>query len=321
MLEAVRVSGGWTQAELSAASGVSQTVISQIESGSREPSAEALARLASPLGVATALLSLPCPAPSIRHALQVSLPARAVRKLEADLALAHARIARIGGVPDTSVPRWAFDSRTHFSSDRAHALRRAWDVPRGPVPDLVEMLEEHGVVCVFRDLAPVRVAALSSTAAGYPTVMFVDPAASATAARWALAHELGHLTLHDESAQAHESSADDFAAELLIPRRQLRGELPGDMASTAASWGVPLSRAIRAAEGAGAISASAARRERSQAVAEESSRLPGPTWIADAVRRRTRAPGEPLAHVAGDAFLSVADLRRDYLAGSRSTAP
>lgn len=319
MLEAVRVSTGWTQAVLSLATGVSQTLISQIEAGAREPSDATLSGLASALAVDVALLETSPPAPTIRHAFQKSLPARAVRKLEGDLALAHLRIDRIGGVPEIDVPAWRFDPAEDFGGDRANAVRRAWDVPDGPVDDLVGLMESHGIVCVFRDLADLKVSAVLSTAVGSPTVMFMDSSRSASDVRWAMAHELGHLALREDRDPTIESPADDFAAELLIPRRQLRDSMHEDTTALAAQWGVPHLRLLRYAKESKLISSVTLRRERAGLRPADTARLRGPSWVANAVRKRTRAPGESLSAVAASAFMSVEDLRRDYLAGSRSS--
>ncbi len=318
MVEALRVSAGLTQAQLSEGAGVSQTVISQIETGAREASPDALSELAKSLAVDVVMLEMNCPAPTIRHTLQTSLPARAVRKLIADLAIAHARIALIGGVPETDVPIWRFDPSQHFGGDRARGIRRAWDVPEGPVNDIVGLLEDHGIICVLRDLGAVRVPAVLSTADSAPTIMFIDPSRSTSELRWAMAHEVGHLAVHEAQDKSLEGSADDFASELLIPRRQLRASMREDTAALAADWGVPQLELLRHAKEGRLISGAAMRRERAGEKPTDRSRLAGPSWLASAVRGRTRAPGETLAAVAASAFLSVDDLRRDYLAGSRS---
>jgi transcriptional regulator with XRE-family HTH domain len=55
-IRAVRVAKCWSQEELAAASGLSRDAISRIERGDRQPSLDALARIATALGVTLAML-------------------------------------------------------------------------------------------------------------------------------------------------------------------------------------------------------------------------------------------------------------------------
>ena len=78
--------------------------------------------------------------------------------------------------------------------------------------------------------------------------------------RWNLAHELGHLLLHDRqsSGQEIEYEADAFAAELLTPLAALDAEMPARPTLSALyamklRWGVSVQSLIRRARELGRV--------------------------------------------------------------------
>jgi Zn-dependent peptidase ImmA (M78 family) len=80
-----------------------------------------------------------------------------------------------------------------------------------------------------------------------------------SAQRYALAHELGHLVMHNGTATADmERDADEFAAALLMPADDIRPELRGirfrDLGPLKPRWRVSLAALIRQAHRLGHIS-------------------------------------------------------------------
>ena len=64
---------------------------------------------------------------------------------------------------------------------------------------------------------------------GTPAILFVNSRMPADRARFSLAHELGHLVMHECPLGDVEREADRFAAELLMPAREIGPEFPSSI--------------------------------------------------------------------------------------------
>lgn len=314
-MEAARVYRCWRQADLAEAAGVSQSVVSQLEDDATQRSDPDLAdALARALEIPVELFGQPDPAPWIDHTLQTSLPRTAVNRMLASITLVHAHVSLLVG--PTAVAVFGDSDENAHSANAAEHLRRRWSMPAGPVKRLLPTLEAQGIVCIFRDLSPLRVPALLSTARGGQTLLFLDISATRVELASAIAHELGHRALND----ANESDADDFAAAFLMPGREvLDDEMlePGmDFASEATAWGVSpraLARRLRQLRRITDLQFRAVIREAKDLPPSVGRRslLGAPSRLVDVVRS---AGGSHEA--ASNAFLTVDQLRSDYLARS-----
>jgi Zn-dependent peptidase ImmA (M78 family)/DNA-binding XRE family transcriptional regulator len=106
----------------------------------------------------------------------------------------------------------------------AVALRSTWALGDEPAPNMVHLLEAHGVrVYSLTD----DCAALDGFSFWYDDAPFVflTHHKSPERARWDAAHELAHLVLHFDGPprrREREKEADAFAAEFLLPERGVR---------------------------------------------------------------------------------------------------
>ncbi len=101
----------------------------------------------------------------------------------------------------------------------AYALRSEWGLGLDPLPNLIRLLELHGVRVFSLVHEFSALDAISTWNAGTPYV-FLARHKSPERARWDAAHELGHLILHLETApqgKVQENQADEFAREFLMP--------------------------------------------------------------------------------------------------------
>lgn len=136
--------------------------------------------------------------------------------------------------------------------EAARALRAYWEIPEGPVTNLVELMELNGIVVSILSIAGAddtiaRVDAFSTSALGRPIVVVTpEKAKSVFRHRFTCAHELGHLVLHRDVAVGdpqQEREADAFAAEFLMPRIEIEPLLPNTMnlpkiSRISQTWGV-----------------------------------------------------------------------------------
>ncbi|WP_347037843.1 ImmA/IrrE family metallo-endopeptidase [Glutamicibacter halophytocola] len=125
-------------------------------------------------------------------------------------------------LPATEVP----DLTGYSPADAAVQLRLDWQLGRGAPPDVLHLLESHGVrvLSLPPELEAVKTFSFWEDSQAY---IFLA-SGSAKARRFALAHELGHLLLHSslgagsEQVAAAELEADQFAAQLLLPALSLQ---------------------------------------------------------------------------------------------------
>lgn len=239
-LRIARELAGLTQAALARGAGVSAAAISQFESGAARPSTSTLEALGGVLNVPTPFFARSLVEThegffrSLRRtAVAARRHARAVAHVAHDVAL-HA--ATVGRLPQHSVPAFnvALPATATEIEDAAAHLRAAWDIPLGPLVDLVGLLERHGVVVIRLPLSTATVDAFSLPFPDHPVVVLGADKDDRARSRFDGAHELGHLVLHGEQIwglKEVEDQAHAFAAALLMPADEIGHQLP-----TFADW-------------------------------------------------------------------------------------
>jgi Zn-dependent peptidase ImmA (M78 family)/DNA-binding XRE family transcriptional regulator len=108
----------------------------------------------------------------------------------------------------------------------ADEVRARWGLGAAPVPNMVHLLEAHGIrVFSLRECAEVD--AFSTVWRGTPYA-FLNVGTTGERGRFDAAHELGHLVLHreQEAGPAAEREANRFAAAFLMPRSGVLAHLP-----------------------------------------------------------------------------------------------
>lgn len=256
LLETLRVARGFTQVELSSATGISQALLSKAESGKVELSPERRETLAAVLQVpATAFASDTAWVPSARifHRRKQSATKSALSRVRAELELSHLRVTSIldGSGPVLRLNRHPLPDDGFTTPAEIAALVRT-DLALGdePIADLTRVLEEAGVVVIRQPLESLLVDAIAGWPEGGTPVILLADHAPAERQRFTMAHELGHATMHEGDAGVEEEKqADAFASEFLVPGERLRAEWKGtalpDLISLKQRWGISLSALIR----------------------------------------------------------------------------
>lgn len=232
VLETLRRARGLTQEDLCATAGVTQAALSRYENDQRMPDEAVLERLAHALGVTSRFLTR---THAVRGALAVdahmrrqrSAKASLWRHLEARLNAHRLHISQL--FEDVSmraeqvVP--TFDPIDTTPAEAALLLRAQWRMPVGPVRHLVRWLEAAGCVIIEEDFATSRIDGMSQWIGDHP-VMLINRAVPVDRKRMTMAHELGHLVLHNGFATVEtEREANEFAAEFLMPAHVIRPDL------------------------------------------------------------------------------------------------
>jgi Zn-dependent peptidase ImmA (M78 family)/DNA-binding XRE family transcriptional regulator len=219
---------GFTKVQLAERAGVTVRSITGYETGKTEPLPDTVQRLADAAGFPLSFFE----AQDLAEVTPDATTFRALSKLTAakrDQALAAATLA-------LDLHRWiterfrlpALDMPDHLSDEdperAAQVMRMEWKLGEKPVPNMVHLLEAHGVrvFSLAEDYAEVD--AFSFWHQGIPFV-FLNTMKSAERSRMDAAHELAHLILHRHGitrSRSIEEEAKRFASAFLMPRNGLR---------------------------------------------------------------------------------------------------
>ena len=104
-------------------------------------------------------------------------------------------------------------------------VRASWLLPAGPVKNLTATLESVGAVIIQCDFRTRKLDAIGQCVPGFPPIIFVNIDVPGDRLRFTLAHELGHLIMHNLPCVDMEKEADRFAAEFLMPSKDIRPSL------------------------------------------------------------------------------------------------
>jgi Zn-dependent peptidase ImmA (M78 family) len=151
---------------------------------------------------------------------------------------------------------------------RAAQLRKEWDIPPGPIVNVVRLLESKGVIVTRCSIECKSVHAFSKRFRTGPIVVLDSDKENIDRLRFDAAHELGHLVMHpeiDPGNRIYELQANQFAAAFLMPEADIDAELPSRLDymrfyRLKQRWRVSMQALIRRARDLGNISDSTYRR-------------------------------------------------------------
>jgi Zn-dependent peptidase ImmA (M78 family) len=100
-----------------------------------------------------------------------------------------------------------------------------WGLADGPVPNVIRVIEDAGGIVVRYPFGTPKIDAISRWVPGLPPLFFVNTNLPPDRERLTLAHELGHVFMHDVPNPDMESQANAFAAEFLMPAKDIAHHL------------------------------------------------------------------------------------------------
>jgi len=234
MLILARESRGLTQTELADRLGVSQGEVSKLENRLRVPDPEQVSRYAAALGYKEEFFYI---GESIRgtgtgctyHRKRQSAQVGLLRRLLAIVNVRRIQIGRLLRATEIQAQN-KFARLDLEASDRtpeltARMMRAYFQLPPGPVQSMTRVIEDAGGIVVLMDFKTTKVDAISQLAPGSPPLFFVNMNTPTDRLRWTLAHELGHVVMHQLPTEAMEKEADRYAAEFLMPAKEIKSHL------------------------------------------------------------------------------------------------
>lgn len=274
LVELARVAAGLTQGALAKGVGVSQPFVSQVERGERPIPAEHLAKWAEFCDVPPSFFlrtdtPLDDDVSGMVHRRMKTLPTKPFNLANAQVKVTCLQIDSLFSEVEVEPALMVPDFPAGIGpADAADALRKAWQVPTGPLPNLIGLVESAGIPVIMLDSFHDKHSATSHRGRWVKWVIALNANHTASRRRFSLAHDLGHIALGHEPHNAIdeaggpdrlEAEADEFAVALLIPRRDAMRELRGAadfkrLVALKQRWRVSVAFLIQQAHALGMIS-------------------------------------------------------------------
>jgi Zn-dependent peptidase ImmA (M78 family)/DNA-binding Xre family transcriptional regulator len=171
--------------------------------------------------------------PNIHYRKRLTLSPKIIRKADALMNIYRSNIEKMLNTIDLDSANLPMLTESNYDKPRKIAayLRSYWKVEKGPIKDLVGLVEKHGIMVIMFDFETDKIDGRSMmTESGQP-VIFLNKHLAGERIRLTLAHELGHITMHLRTFATHrrdeEAEAFEFASEFLMPESEIRLSLAG----------------------------------------------------------------------------------------------
>ena len=250
------------------ASGVTPRMVTAYESGESEPTRERLRHIATVLGFPVEFFSLDDPpgiaaegASFFRSLSKMTAGQRHAATAVGDLAIEFSRwLDQNFGLPEPKVPN--LDLQDFGSAEEAaQELRRAWGLGEHSISNVMHLAESCGIRVFSLSGLGREVGAFAIWDSDRPLIL-MNTLKSAEGCRWDLAHEIGHLVLHQHGSpqgREAESEANRFASAFLMPASGIKATAPRHASPMAIHqakkpWGVSAMAYARRLFGLGLIS-------------------------------------------------------------------
>lgn len=260
---------GFTQTVLAKKVGVRQSAIAHIETGRAQPSEEVIEAISLHTSFPPSFFRQG-PVPALPLGSLLFRARRAASKWELAQAQRYGEVVyecvqvlakRLSHDPVIRLPRFAHDPTGRMTPDAAAQVTRG-ALGFGadePIGHLVSAVEKAGVFVLALPTNLERRDAFATwvqTESGVPRPLIaVASGVPGDRLRFSIAHELGHLVLHQAvsgTLDEIESEAHAFASEFLLPRRAMLTEITQPVTLTSLAelkprWGVAIQALIMAA--------------------------------------------------------------------------
>jgi Zn-dependent peptidase ImmA (M78 family)/DNA-binding XRE family transcriptional regulator len=172
--------------------------------------------------------------PTAMYRRRDTVPAKIMAQIDAFInlyVLGIRRLLRAINYAPTKLPLLPV-AETGSAEESARKLRASWKLAAGPILNLTEELERNGIITLAVDFGTERVDSRSVLIDGQYPVIFYNKKLLGDRLRFTLAYELGYLVMHTripftQFDRSHDSNL--FAAELLMPEKDIRADLAGEL--------------------------------------------------------------------------------------------
>jgi Zn-dependent peptidase ImmA (M78 family)/transcriptional regulator with XRE-family HTH domain len=241
MMMLARDARGLTQAELATRLKLAQGTVSKYETGFGEPPDDFVSVLSAELRFPKDFFfepGRPYGFPPFHYRKRKKLSAKVLGRIVAEMNIRRLHLSKMlvsfdlrsnSFIPEIDPGEYRGRGKEYITpEDAARLIRESWMLPSGPIPNMVDLLEENGGVVVPCDFGTDLIDAMSQRIDGLPVLFFINVNAPADRLRHTLAHELGHMVLHTSTVKSDEemeNEADMFAGAFLLPADEIRPQL------------------------------------------------------------------------------------------------
>ncbi len=265
MLQLARESRGLSQTEVARGINISQSKLSKAEKGLQPLTNGDFENLVTLLGYPNSFYTRNFQNGTISHSYyrrKMSIPKKLLTQFESIVRIYQKAIDDLLDVIELPSNELSSFNQLHTSPEKAALLvRNRLGVPKGPLPDIVSLLESQGIVILKADLLSDKIDALSTVSPHNHRIIFVNRNMPTDRQRFSISHELGHLLMHfdhiPEDPEKVETQANRFASEFLMPKKEIYDSLRhlnfpklGDLKR---SWGVSMRSIVKRAKALGVI--------------------------------------------------------------------
>lgn len=257
-----------TQEELAARTGFSQPKIARIESGRSaeldiDEAQKLVAALRFPLDFLTQdEVRVGFGSSSYYYRKRSALSAADRKRIQSTVNILRLHLKRLLSAVDVHasrpIRRFFLDEYSGSPGHVARALRAYWKLPDGPIRNLTAVVESAGVFVIPCDLGSREMDGTGLWLGELPPIIFIRSDLPGDRWRFTVAHELGHLMMHEAPTEEMEEEANQFAAELLMPEIEIRPQFAGmrriglpELANLKSYWMVAMSALLRRAKDLG----------------------------------------------------------------------
>lgn len=273
-LKSARKMKGWSLQELAdhLSVSISKQALNKYEAGAMNPSAEVLIALARALEVKPDyFMREPVELAAVEFRKTPKLSVKHEESLKEIVREFLERYLEVEQLLNIEVPfhnpvKNILISEVEEVENAARKLIKEWNLGFDPIPNVIEMLEDHGVRVVEID-APEAFDGLSTWVGNIPVVV-VSKNFTIERKRFTALHELGHLVLNIEKGADKERICHAFAGALLLPDDSLEKMLgerrnniaPGELVRIKEQYGISVQAIMMRAQLKGIIQPATANR-------------------------------------------------------------
>jgi Zn-dependent peptidase ImmA (M78 family)/transcriptional regulator with XRE-family HTH domain len=273
MVTLAREARALTQTELASRLGISQAQLSKIEAGLSAAPDDLLPKLAGALKRPREFFYQTDPVfgPGLSeffHRRRQAVAAKVLARVHAQVNIRRmhvTRLVRAVELPDLRIHALDVDDFGGRPEEVARAVRASWQLRAGPVLNMIRVIEDAGGIVIRYAFGTPQIDAISRLVPGLPPLFFVNQGLPTDRERLTLAHELGHLIMHHAPRPDMEAEANRFAAEFLMPERDIKPHLQSEritlsrLAALKQYWRVSMAAILVRATQLGALTERSAR--------------------------------------------------------------
>jgi Zn-dependent peptidase ImmA (M78 family) len=175
------------------------------------------------------------PISSFYYRKRQTMPKKQLAELEAKMDILRMSIDKlldIVDIPEFKLPFFDIENyqeKRKAAGETARRIREFLKIPKGPIANLVETLEQNGIIVYYFKDAPEKFDGITLFSDKVQPIIFINESIPNDRKRFTIAHELGHLVLHVRTTQDldrdEETEANYFASEFLMPEIEIKHTL------------------------------------------------------------------------------------------------